>query len=570
MKKLLLSIGFLCSAAIANAQIIFDVLEPASIAGGMDIGFTSNGWGFPDMTNPANSVTDTLMMANDGAVVDSIACTPLANDLTGKIAVLYRGSCQFGDKALNAQNAGAVGVIIINNVSPGFIDPGAGNQGANVTIPVVMVSAADGEILRTELDSGNDVVAYLGTQLLYYSDDLRFKNGSAQIANQGSTIAANAQDDTEFSVDLSAWVYNSGSSGQTNVTATARITSGGTAIYDETSTAFDILSSDSVLVTFPTFSQATYPVGDYTLTYTFTMANTDEFTLDDSLVYNFRIDDNRFAITELDATGQAVNASGIRPSGSSDPFTACIVYSDPNASRKSARTVGFSASKDTTGGASINGELIEINVYEWNDVFTDIDDPNFAVADINSVGFAEYFYTSDVPNVTVYQDLDESFNLVDNQRYLVCITTYDGLESVFLGFDDQLDYSLNESIDRQPRMMMQANGNWSLGFITPTYPAIVLETGAPIFAGVEENTIDVTPFPNPTRDLINIPLSGVEGAGELIISDLTGKAVSTQNVNVSNGSKLVVDVSELPSGIYIFSMNFDNGVTSTFNVAVTK
>ena len=32
------------------------------------------------------------------------ACNPLVNDLTGKIAVFYRGSCQFGTKAFNAQN----------------------------------------------------------------------------------------------------------------------------------------------------------------------------------------------------------------------------------------------------------------------------------------------------------------------------------------------------------------------------------------------------------------------------------------------------------------------------------
>ncbi len=570
MKKLLLSIGLLCSAAIANAQIIFDVLEPANIAGGMDIGFTATDWGFPDMNDPLNSVTDTLMMVNDGAVVDSLACTTLANDLTGKIAVLYRGDCQFGDKALNAQNAGAVGVIIINNVSPGYINPGAGLQGGNVTIPVVMVSAADGAALRAELDAGTPVVAYLGTQLLHYANDLRFKNGSAQIPNQASTIAANAQDDTEFSVDLSAWVYNSGSADQTGVTATAKIESGGSVIYTNTSTAFDLLSKDSALISFPTFSQTTYPVGDYTLTYSFTMANADEYTLDDSLVYNFRIDEDRFAVAELDASGQAVNSSGIRPANSAEPFTACIVYSDPNASRKSARKVGFSASKDTTGGVSIDGELIEINIYQWNDVFVDMDDAGFNVSDYEQVGFAEYYYTSDIPNVTVYQELEESFNLIDNQRYLVCVTTYDVAESVFIGFDDQVNYTLNESVDRQPRMMMQANGTWSLGFATPTYPAIVLETGDPVFAGVEENTVEVTPFPNPARDIINIPLSGVEGAGELFISDLSGKVVSTQNVSVNNGSKLVVDVSELPSGIYVFSMNFDNGESSTFNVVVTK
>ena len=38
----------------------------------------------------------------------------MINDLTGKIAVLYRNSCDFATKAWNAQVAGAVAVIVIN------------------------------------------------------------------------------------------------------------------------------------------------------------------------------------------------------------------------------------------------------------------------------------------------------------------------------------------------------------------------------------------------------------------------------------------------------------------------
>ena len=37
-----------------------------------------------------------------------------AEELNGKIAFLDRGGCQFGFKALQAQNAGAIGVIVAN------------------------------------------------------------------------------------------------------------------------------------------------------------------------------------------------------------------------------------------------------------------------------------------------------------------------------------------------------------------------------------------------------------------------------------------------------------------------
>ena len=37
-------------------------------------------------------------------------------DLTGKIALLGRGDCDFTVKMRNAQNAGAVGVIMVNRI----------------------------------------------------------------------------------------------------------------------------------------------------------------------------------------------------------------------------------------------------------------------------------------------------------------------------------------------------------------------------------------------------------------------------------------------------------------------
>ena len=78
----------------------------------------SGGWGCPDLSDPANAITDTLAFVDDGTAGDSLGCNALVNgtDITGKIAVIYRGACEFGTKALNAENAGAVGAIIVNNV----------------------------------------------------------------------------------------------------------------------------------------------------------------------------------------------------------------------------------------------------------------------------------------------------------------------------------------------------------------------------------------------------------------------------------------------------------------------
>lgn len=65
----------------------------------------------------------------------------------GKFALIYRGTCEFGAKALAAQTAGATGVIIVNNLL-GVAGMGAGANGASVTIPVIMVTTEAGDAIN--------------------------------------------------------------------------------------------------------------------------------------------------------------------------------------------------------------------------------------------------------------------------------------------------------------------------------------------------------------------------------------------------------------------------------------
>ena len=80
-------------------------------------------------------------------------CNPLINDLSGKIAVIYRNTCRFGTKILNAENAGAVAAIIINR-EPGLVNMAPGDDGANVTIPAIFIEDATGTIITNEMANG--------------------------------------------------------------------------------------------------------------------------------------------------------------------------------------------------------------------------------------------------------------------------------------------------------------------------------------------------------------------------------------------------------------------------------
>ena len=73
----------------------------------------------------------------------------------GSIALVQRGTCDFRIKALNAQAAGAAGVVIMNEGQPGRTGVLSGTLGSpGVTIPVVGSTYAVGESLRAGVTNG--------------------------------------------------------------------------------------------------------------------------------------------------------------------------------------------------------------------------------------------------------------------------------------------------------------------------------------------------------------------------------------------------------------------------------
>ncbi|UYM06438.1 M28 family metallopeptidase [Solicola gregarius] len=71
------------------------------------------------------------------------------------IALIQRGSCDFGVKAANAQDAGYDAAIIFNEGQEGRTELIVGTLGAPVDIPVVGLSFADGEALYNATQSGD-------------------------------------------------------------------------------------------------------------------------------------------------------------------------------------------------------------------------------------------------------------------------------------------------------------------------------------------------------------------------------------------------------------------------------
>ncbi|HEX5880327.1 MAG TPA: M28 family peptidase, partial [Actinomycetota bacterium] len=77
-----------------------------------------------------------------------------ASFVAGRIALIQRGVCGFGDKVTNAAEAGAVGVIIFNEGQTGRQALFFGTLSAPKTIPAVGISFADGVELNTMSQTG--------------------------------------------------------------------------------------------------------------------------------------------------------------------------------------------------------------------------------------------------------------------------------------------------------------------------------------------------------------------------------------------------------------------------------
>lgn len=576
MKKLLLSLSVILSAAAASAQVIVAGVSPQNIVANYTHTWAdpAGGWGTPDFNIPNTFVEDTIMLVDDGSTgtnaqgnpVSAEGCNPLINNLTGKIAVIYRNTCEFGAKAFNAQNAGAVGVIIINRNPGEVIAMGAGANGANVTIPVVMLDLNDGATLVNEMANG-PVVVFMGNKTGLFPNDVSLL-GRATLAPKAAMVhSLLAQNGTEFNFDLGAKVFNPGNQNQAAVTLTATITDpSGTEVYNNSVNNLSINSGfDSTEVapgTLPNFSLATYSAGEYTLTYTATINGvTDEYLDDNTLTYKFSFNDSVFAYAKP-VNGSINAANHYRPGTNNQTYSVCTVINDANASRVAATGVYFSATK-AANTDPLDGEEIALYLYKWEDAFTDLNDANLAFNTLTEVASGFYYYPGDLQDQIVYGAFNSPVVLENNQRYLACAQTVN--LDLYLGYDNT-DYTYNTDYYLQPMFPNESDGTYfAIGFGTdlPTALGVGLVDANDVSIA-EVNTIDGIAYPNPANDKVTVSIEG-EGVATLNITDVTGKTVVSNTINLVGG-KSDVNIASLESGIYIFNVTLENGKTAQFNV----
>ena len=109
-----------------------------------------------------SGISGDVVLAVDAVPLPNNGCEPFTNAalMAGKIALIDRGGCTFVTKVKNAQNAGAIAVIVADSTA-GCPPVGMGGADPTITIPAVRIVQSDGAKIKAALLQGTVNVTML-------------------------------------------------------------------------------------------------------------------------------------------------------------------------------------------------------------------------------------------------------------------------------------------------------------------------------------------------------------------------------------------------------------------------
>ena len=138
---------------LLNATTSLRIIAPDDIVGTYELNPASFGPNVDD-SPIAGRIVAALDAADTLGPTTLDGCSAYSNpaELAGRVVLVDRGECTFVEKALRAQAAGAIGIIVANNVTCGL--PPMGGDSTAVTIPSIGISKSDGDLIRAQLANG--------------------------------------------------------------------------------------------------------------------------------------------------------------------------------------------------------------------------------------------------------------------------------------------------------------------------------------------------------------------------------------------------------------------------------
>lgn len=586
-KTLLVSCFTLLSVFLsltAFSQVVL-VNSPASIAGSK--GFTAAGtWG-ADLTTDV--WTADAVFIQDATAPTSDGCSPAVNGaaLAGKIVLIDRGVCEFGYKALQAQNAGAIAAVIVNNVpGGGTAGMGIGADGANVTIPVVMISYEDGQAIRTALMT-TTVNMTIGNVI--FNNDIALSADRVSNAVNGIMPANQADALGGVSFTPAVNVLNKGLNNATNIQVQAVITftpPGGSPVqvYNETNSATAVAVDSSVFISLPEFT-ATDGAGTYETTYTVSSTEGDDApaTNDNVFKTRFILGDNVYSRARWDvANNRPYSTIGRTISGGgSVEFLAGFEVAEGLGYKLDSIKFQVFPQTGTLGGLELNS--VTGYVYEWDDANEDtlVTNDELTIVGYAPVTFQDTSATSAWVTAEIYDYLElEPGGYVipgDNKKYFVGIR-YEGSAIVFFGFDDEYNQTValdNGLITKDFDLPYIVINSWNDGVPDIENGSIFTGVGGAVASALyinpyESSSVEVNPSnvvvtlsPNPASNqlVVESKLKTVTSDISYTVRDNTGRLVynGSKKLN-SDYDRFVFDVSQLATGQYFILITTNNGI----------
>ncbi len=367
MKKILLIITLFTTIG-ANSQVVFKGVSPSSISGNSFVfewAEPTGSWSttIPDFNLQNTFVQDTLELVVDNSWTgNNPAYTiphPLANEgcfdanggahsqpsLAGKIAVVWRGTCQFGLKAALAENNGAVAIVIINH-SGAPVGMAGGDSGLFINIPVVMISTTDGQLLLSEMANG-PVEVFIGNKTGSSVNDLGSSKDVSNISKYGSVPTSFVQNGLN-NFDLGLTITNFGSDDNIPV-LNQTITGPSGYSYDTTITYGLLPAAQDTDYTYIPYRETSLATGEYTINYNLSIQNeTDQDSSDNIVTSSFSVTNDVLSRARTDqSTGDII--SNFYPSNYTLAMSSCMhLYEENLPVGTGAEGVYFSVSSDST------------------------------------------------------------------------------------------------------------------------------------------------------------------------------------------------------------------------------
>ncbi len=596
MKKVILFYFMFCIAAALVAQSVV-VNSPASIAGSYQFG-TATGWGADLTTNIWTA--DGVMMMDEGANTGD-GCDTVTNkaELAGKIVLVNRGTCNFSFKALQAQDWGAIGCIIVNNVPNGGVaGMGAGTFGPSIRtdFPVVMISFEDGAKIKAEMANG-PVNISIGN--IRFDHDVATNNRAGIChASYGTFPGGWIRKAGDFVMTPGSDVINKGKNIATGgkVNAVIRYTpTGGTTseLYNNSSDGSLVIEVDSTRSAFlnPFDFAGNIPgnsTGKGTINYTVSSDQVDLSPFDNNAISEFYLTSNLVSKSRLQSNlrDPFATSSYRRADGTNAEFL--TGFKIPYGEGCKIDSVLFFMS--VSAPATLAGLTPEAILYAWDDADGD---GNATNAELNFVALGTYTYdanetrTSAVVRVGLedFNSGDPGYTIPGNDRKYFVGIRYSGSELPFFGFDEGMDYNCNNLLLTEAGVMTDTelpyigitgydpntgvpdveNAAFLFTTLRAGLSASLVMSGNCLVANkqLEDYEAQVNLFPIPTKNELNVEVKLNRSSSRLIynIIDQSGRILNYEvDETTSNEYRNKLDVQNLGAGQYYLQILTDKGL----------